>query len=358
MKKIILIVFTSTAYIVFGQDSLQKKDVSGELLYEHSFDLEGRPQTGLSFSIGLGIVKTENTQLNFRIGYRYQNLMTRNYGFFGPVSPTFDRSSFNGGVLGFEFVAGKKHQFHAATLFDIGGIVDHGFSGSFNPRIGYQYKSDKNFYIKAGAQAFLGRRSHTGFSAGYFVGIGGYIPSIKPLYVNKPRLVKNEKVGYFAIQSNFMFGSSGYMVMGANVQFDHLLYTSDAIDLGYSVGTSIGFVDDYFQSVRAAFIMLVGRGQVQFEYSLGPNFVVTDFNSSSPFDFVHTGIAFRVTGNRIPAFVRVGASTTAWVHIGTGFVIGTKRNDDFKMYPDLGFPSPSDMPRRPRRPRPPGFPHR
>ena len=135
------------------------------------------------------------------------------------------------------------------------------------------------------------------------------------------RIIKNKKVGYFSLISNFSYGSSNGIESGAGfgIEINHFAYNGDFLNLGYFIGYDYGLRND--NNINSGLIGLLGTKSIQFEFLAGVNYAFIKRKVKAD-----VGIGMRMTGKRTPLILRIGAGTTSWVNIGFGVNLGTMRN--------------------------------
>ncbi len=335
MKSGLTLVLLLISAIVFCQDKNYYKNTTLHFDFDRietqHYNAPALNPTRNTYGLRIGaltdVTSTPNFHLDFRLGYRFVNDYAHPKGIthFG-ADPLADSISFNyyGAYTGIGFNIGRRHLWENVLIIGGGVIRKPKFSISsgemeMGVQSGYKYISPQGITFRAGISANFARNGF--FSSMYsgYLGLGYTFQKTQGIVEKGNNTLEK---GYFNINVSSYIGSITLDLVGFNFRFDHLIYNSSHVDLGYGISARTGLEYDEGATYSASFsfIGLFGQKPGKFEFTIGPNFPYEEITSGylSWYEAIHVGIGLRYVSKNSPITLRLGSSTTSILHAGLG----------------------------------------
>ncbi len=340
---------------IFGQEKITiKKNISFYLkgnLYKSSYyqrvdfggaqiiDYPEYKSFGYNIGVNFDLISLSKFHFGWNFSYRYINLF--GYYIFDNYITVYNGPNYRikrekkikyiGLETGPYLSFGNIHNLEMGINLGVGrfsdvnkkeytGISYFGLSANeICPNIGYKYAGDKGLFIRIGGFYDFGRSKKIPLYGGY-LSVGYSLISKK--VIAKPQKEKKtfitiSTLGYlFDLQEN---------IIGVGLQFDHFLYNTNMVNIGYSIVNRIGtgFWGSTPYNISTNLIILYGDNpNIKFESSIGPNLPVLNIKESQFYRFIHFAVGVRYTDDFF--VLRFGTSTSGILTGSVGIKIGNK----------------------------------
>ncbi len=225
------------------------------------------------------------------------------------------------------FFIGNKQQFEFGFNIDFGILkktiyfnndISYGWVGKgvFEGRVnsGYRYINKKGVMLRAGLNLNKGEDYTfygTYFSLGY---AHKKTVTLSPKYKMKQFLVIKGTGYLFDLQEN---------IIGIGLGFEHFLYNTNRINIGYSALFKAGAAINYglpLNFVSSGVLLFGLKENSKIDIEVGANIPLIDIGQAHLYQFINIGVGYRYINDMIS--LRIGTATTGILRGSIGFVIG------------------------------------
>jgi len=232
------------------------------------------------------------------------------------TGPSFYFGNINQFELGFNMSFGRLKtnvQYSISNHNLITGI------GEANLNIGYRHFFNKGLVFRTGILLNKGYTKKSVYNLnGMYLSLGY---DFKSTIAYKPK----EKYKQFIVLSGM-----GYLfdfqknVIGIGIIFDHFLYNTQTINLGYSLmlraGTGIFTISIPFNSTISGVLLVGNPKNHKLEIDFGVNLPLNhNYNSIKTYNLINFGLGYRFIDDDIS--FKIGTSTTGILNLGLGIVL-------------------------------------